>query len=405
VGRPRGTSGIGPLLLVTLALLSALAPFSIDMYLPGLPALAVDLGTDAARVQLTLTGFMVGLAIGQLVIGPLSDRWGRRRPLLVGTTVCVLSGVGCATAPSIELLVVTRFWQGFAGAAGIVIARAVVADLTTGRTAARAFSIMMTAAGLGPILAPLLGGAVLLVGDWRAVFWVLTAITALMWLGALLVVPETLRPEDRHGGGLAALRSNAGYVLRNRRFVGYALTLAASFGALFSYISASSFVLQNVVGLSVGWFSVTFALNAFGLVAATAVNARLVRRHSPRRLLAGGVAVQLTASAGLLVAGLAGATGPEVVLPLLFVASSCLGFTFGNATALATGEVRRAAGTGSAVIGTAQYAVGALVTPLVGLAGERAMLPMALTMVGASAVAAAALGLLTGRRGGQLRTR
>ncbi len=378
-------------LLLVLALLTTVAPFSIDMYLPGLPQLAADLGTDATRVQLTLTAFMLGLAGGQLVIGPLSDRFGRRRPLVIGAVVCAASAVVCALAPSIEVLVTARCVQGFSGAAGLVIARAVVADLRSGRAAAQAFSLLMTINGLAPVVAPVLGGIVIALSGWRAVFLALTAIAVVMAAGAILVVPETLPAGARHGGGLQELCRAIRQVLRARTFVAYALVLAFSFGALFAYISASSFVLQNVVGLSVGMFSVAFAANAVGIMVTSAGNARLVGRVAPARLLAVAVGVQVCAAVALAVLFGLGVTAAAAVLPVLFVSAAVLGGVFGNATALALEQVRRAAGTGSAVIGVTQYGMGALVTPLVGLGGDRAALPMAMTMTACSLLAAVVL--------------
>lgn len=396
-GRTAAYAGGLPLrLLLVLALLTTVGPFAIDMYLPGLPHLATDLGTDATRVQLTLTGFMVGLAAGQLVIGPLSDRLGRRRPLLVGALVCTASSLVCALAPTVAVLIAARFVQGFAGAAGLVIARAVVADLTTGRAAARTFSLLMTINGLAPVVAPLLGGIVIALSGWRAVFLALTGIAAVMALGALLVVPETLPPQARHGGGLRTLCRSTKSVLREPAFVGYAAALALCFGSLFAYISASSFVLQNVVGLSTGWFSVAFACNAFGIMAVSAANARLVKRVSPRRLLALAVIMLTVSSAVLLVLFAIGSIRAALVLPVLFVGVASLGGVFGNATALALEPVRHAAGAGSAVIGVLQYGMGAVVTPLVGIGGVMAAMPMAITMTACSVLAV--LVLLTLRR-------
>lgn len=242
-------------MLFGLALLSATAPLATDMYLPGLPVMSESLGTSTVGIQLTLTTFMAGLGVGQLIVGPLSDGWGRRRLLLAGTVVLALSSALCATAPTVEVLIAARLIQGFSGGTGIVLARAVIADRARGNEAARLFSVMMIIGGVAPIVAPLLGGVLLGPIGWRGIFWVLTGLAVLMIVAVLTVVPETLPPERRHSGGLAMLARNFGTVIGNRRFVGYAATFALGFGAMFSYISASPFVVQEVLGMTPGQFS------------------------------------------------------------------------------------------------------------------------------------------------------
>ena len=353
-------------MLLALALLSAIAPLAIDMYLPGLPLLADDLDTSTSMVQLTLTTFMAGLGIGQLIVGPLSDSWGRRRLLLTGTAAFALGGVLCALAPSVEVLVAARGLQGFSGGAAVVLARAVVADRASGDRAAKLFSLMMIIGGVAPVLAPLAGGALLGPIGWRGFFWVLAAAGAVMTIGVLALIPETLEPERRHGGGLAALAHNARYVLRNRRFVGYALTFVFGFGALFSYIAASPFVVQDVLGLSYGAFSVVFGVNSIGIVLGSVVSARLIDRVGARRLLAFGTALLTAAGLALVLEVTVGGTDRAVILPLLFVATTSIGFVMGNATGLGQSEVPAAAGTGSAVMGAGQFGLAALVSPLVG---------------------------------------
>ncbi|WP_051636852.1 multidrug effflux MFS transporter [Rhodococcus sp. UNC363MFTsu5.1] len=353
-------------MLLTLALLSAIAPLATDMYLPGLPALGEDLGTSASTVQLTLTTFMAGLGIGQLIIGPLSDGWGRRRLLIGGTIVCAISGVACALAPSAEVLIGARLLQGLSGGAGIVLARAVIADRARGDNAAKLFSIMMIIGGVAPVLAPLMGGALLGPIGWRGIFWVLAAASVVMLVGVLTVVPETLPAERRHGGGLTALAHNMRYVTGNRRYVGYALTFMFGFGALFSYISASPFVVQDVLGLTPGQFSIVFGVNSIGIVAGSIVNTRLIGRFHARSLLRFGVSMLLTAGTLLLLEVTVGGAATPVVLPLLFLVTTSLGFIMGNATALGQSEVTAAAGTGSALMGAGQFGLAALISPLVG---------------------------------------
>ncbi|NAZ77804.1 Bcr/CflA family efflux MFS transporter [Kineococcus sp. T13] len=374
-----------------LALLCAIGPLAIDTYLPTLPRLADDLSTSASSVQLTLTTFMVGMAVGQLVLGPASDRLGRRGLLLAGTAVTCLAGVACALAPSIELLLAARFVQGFAGAAGMVIGRAVIADLASGRAAARAFAIFGVVQGVAPVLAPLLGGVLAGPVGWRGTFAVGAAVAALLVLASALLVRETLPPERRHDGGARAVAASVRAVLARRGYVGHVATLVAVFAALFAYVSASPFVLQHVVGLSTGTYSLVFTLNACGIVAGGATSARLLRRRSPSQVLAAGVLLQLGSAAALLVVVVLADAWAPGVLVLLWLLVYGAGLSFGNATALAADEVRFASGTGSALQGALQFGVGALVSPLVGLGGEGTAVPMAVVVLVCAAAAAAAL--------------
>ncbi|MBU5424110.1 multidrug effflux MFS transporter [Cellulomonas hominis] len=375
-GRP-----LSPAVTVVLALLTAIAPLATDMYLPAFPQLARDLGTSASAVQLSLTTFMVGLALGQLVIGPLSDQRGRRGLLVAGSAVCAAAGLACALAPSIGFLVAARFVQGFSGAAGVVLSRAVVSDRARGNAAAKLFGVMMLIQGVAPVAAPLLGGTLVTAVGWRGVFAILAGVSALMLVGVLALVPETLPRERRTGGGLAATARDARTVLTNRRFLGWTGALVLGFAAMFAYISASPFVLQNVLGLSVGAYSVAFAANALGLGLVAGLGTALVDRFGARRLLAAGVTAVAVLSV-LLLADVVLLDLPRwPTLVLLFLTVSALGLVFGNATTLATEEAARAAGTGSAVMGALQFGLGALVSPLVGLRGEHDALPMAVTMV------------------------
>ncbi|MEE2033643.1 multidrug effflux MFS transporter [Rhodococcus chondri] len=382
-------------MLCALALLSATAPLATDMYLPGLPIMSESLGTTTVGVQLTLTTFMAGLGIGQLVVGPLSDGWGRRRLLLIGTIVLALSSALCALAPTIEVLVAARLIQGFSGGTGIVLARAVIADRARGKAAAKLFSIMMIIGGVAPVLAPILGGVLLDPIGWRGIFWVLAAIAVAMTAGVVLFVPETLPPEKRHGGGLSALIGNFGYVLANRRFLGYAATFALSFGAMFAYISASPFVTQEVLGLSPTQFSLVFAVNSLGLITGNIVNTRLVGRFEVRSLLRTGVSTLFGGGVLLLIASLVAGDRAWLILPLLFVCVSSLSFIMGNATALGQSEVPKAAGTGSALMGASQFGLAAVVSPLVGLGGADTAVPMAIAIVTTGALALTALTVLT----------
>ncbi|MEU1516854.1 multidrug effflux MFS transporter [Streptomyces sp. NPDC005811] len=381
-------------LLVTLVLggLTATPPLSMDMYLPALPEVTRGLHAPAATVQLTLTACLAGMALGQLVVGPMSDRWGRRRPLLAGLAVYVVATVLCALAPTVELLIAFRLAQGLAGAAGIVIARAVVRDLYDGVAMARFFSTLMLISGVAPVVAPLIGAQILRVTDWRGVFALLTvvglALAALVWAR----LPETLEPAGRHAGGVGeALRSMRG-LLADASFTGYMLTGGFAFAALFAYISASPFVVQEIYGASPQTFGLLFGVNSVGLVLVGQINGKvLVGRVRLDRVLAVGLTVVTLAAAALLLmaSGVFGAVGLAPVAAALFVLMSAMGVTLPNAQTLALMRVRHSAGSASALLGTSSFLIGAIASPLVGIAGERTAVPMAVVQLAAALVALA----------------
>ncbi|MGO8684820.1 MAG: multidrug effflux MFS transporter [Thermoleophilia bacterium] len=383
--------------MLVLGGLASIGPFSIDMYLPALPSVARDLHTQPSLVQLSLTTCLAGLALGQLVAGPLSDRLGRRRPLLVGLAVYVLAAILCALAPSVGVLIAVRAAQGLAGAAGIVIANAVVADLYTGRAAARFFSRLMLISGLAPIVAPLVGGQVLRITSWRGVFAILAGFGLVLLVAAALGLPET-HPVGRRvlGGFAVTLRSFAG-MARGRMFLGYTLASGLGFAAMFAYIAGAPFVYQNVYGVSPQTFSLLFGANSLGLMLAGQANGYLLKAVAPRRLLGFGLLVSLLAGALLLAAALHGGLGLAGVAVPLFVLLCSLGFVSPNATALALELHPRAAGSAAAVFGMLSFLGGAVAAPLVGLGGDRTALPMAIVIGALTAAALAAYALLTGR--------
>lgn len=387
---------LGPALVAVLALLTAVAPLSIDMYLPGFPAMAAELGTTASGIQLTMTAFLVGLGLGQLLVGPLSDGVGRRRPLLVGTAVCLAASIACAIAPNVEVLTAARFCQGVGGAAGVVLARAVVSDTSRGPAAAKLLNVLMIVSVIAPVVAPLAGGLIVAQSGWRLVFWVVAGLVALMLVGAAAWAPETLVADARTRGGVRATLATARVVLANRRYTGYVLTFCFSFAGLFAYISASPFVVQNILGLSEGQFSLVFALNALAITATSAVSAALAGKVPHRTMIGTGLAAATVSGAALLVVVLEGVpTVPTLVLFAVFQGS--FGLVFGNATALALGEAGHHAGTGSAFLGFLQFALAAVVAPLVGIAGEDTAVPMGVAMV--TSVVLATLSYLALTRG------
>ncbi|MFB7917654.1 multidrug effflux MFS transporter [Streptomyces sp. NPDC056061] len=373
-------------LFVTLVLggLTALPPLSMDMYLPALPAVTESLHAPAATVQLTLTACLTGMALGQVVVGPMSDRWGRRKPLLLGMIVYVLATVICVFAPTAEFLIAFRLLQGLAGAAGIVIARAVVRDLYDGVAMAKFFSTLMLISGVAPVVAPLIGGQVLRFTDWRGIFAVLAVVGLLLTLVVWKWLHETLPAEDRHTGGIGdALRTMRG-LLADRVFTGYMIAGSLAFAVLFSYVSASPFVMQEIYGASPQTFSLLFGVNSVGLVAVGQINGRLlVGRVSLDKALGFGLTVIVLAATALLVmtSGIVGDVGLVPVAAGLFVLMSAMGLAMPNTNAQALMRTKHAAGSASALLGTSSFLVGAIASPLVGIAGERTAVPMAVVQL------------------------
>jgi MFS transporter, DHA1 family, multidrug resistance protein len=389
-----GQKGARAGVLVTLVLsgLSALAPLSMDMYLPSLPSVTSALHSPAATVQLTLTACLAGMALGQLVVGPMSDKWGRRRPLLTGMVIYVVATAACAFAPDAAVLIAFRLFQGLAGAAGIVIARAIVRDLYDGDAMARFFSTLMLISGVAPVVAPLVGGQILRFTDWRGVFAVLTVVGAVLTALVVRVLPETLPRERRHDGGLGeTLRTMRG-LLADRAFTGYVLAGGFAFAALFAYISGSSFVIQDIYGASPQTFSLLFGLNSVGLMAVGYLNGKvLVGRVPADRALGFSLAVILAAAGALLLAtsGVFGKAGLLPVAAGLFILMSAMGVVLPNTNAQALTLTPDAAGSASALLGTSQYLIGAVASPLVGIAGAHTAVPMALIQLTCAIVAIA----------------
>jgi DHA1 family bicyclomycin/chloramphenicol resistance-like MFS transporter len=382
--------------MVLLGALSAFGPLSMDLYLPALPSLEADLGAGQSAAQLTLTAVSLGLAVGQLVAGPLSDRLGRRGPALVGVGAYAVASLLCAVSPSVWVLSGIRLLQGVAGAAGIVLARAIVRDRFEGAEAARAFALLASIMGAAPVLAPVLGAQLLRFTDWRGVFVALTGVGLLLLAASLWRLPETLPPERRTAGGLRATVRTGRVLLSQRAFLAAVLGQGLGFAVLFTYISGSSFVLQSGYGLSAQQFSLVFAGNGVGIVLAGQLSRLLVRRVGARSLLRTGLAVEALGSALLVTAALAG-WGLSVVLGALWVVVSANGLVLPNATALAMADAARMAGTASALVGVSQFAIAGLGAPLAGLGPAGELLPMAMVMVSFAVLGLLAAALLPGR--------
>jgi DHA1 family bicyclomycin/chloramphenicol resistance-like MFS transporter len=352
--------------MVTIGALSALAPISTDIYLPGLPQIGRDLGASTSATQATLSGCLIGLAVGQVIAGPASDILGRRRPLLAGISAYVLLSLLCAFAPDIGVLVALRVLQGVAGAAGVVIGRAMVRDITRPDESAKLFSTLMLVTGLAPILGPIAGGMLLRVTSWRGAFVFLAVIGLLIVTSIVAFLPETLPAERRRAAGARATFMTFRAILRDDIFVAYTAVAACSFATMFAYISGSSFVLENRYGLSPQQFSVAFGLTASGMLVASQINRRLLTRFASRHLLFVGVTGSLAGSLTLFIA-LDVHASLVVVQPALALIVASAGFTAPNVASLAMARQAGAAGSASSLIGLTQFSAGALAGPLTGI--------------------------------------
>ncbi|MGF1430129.1 multidrug effflux MFS transporter [Kitasatospora sp. LaBMicrA B282] len=374
---------VGLLLTLVLGSLSALAPLSMDMYLPSLPGITTGLHTSDALVQLTLTACLVGLALGQLVAGPLSDALGRRRPLLIGMACYTLATACCALAGDVRVLIVCRVVQGLSGAAGIVISRAVVRDLFDGLAAARFASTLMLVAGSAPLLAPILGSQLLRFTSWRGVFGVLAAVAAVILVTAAVLVQETLPPARRRRGGLPDTLRTVRSLLADRLFSAYLLTVAFGFGALFAFIAASPYVVQDVYHGSPQRYSLLFAFVEAGLMGMSQVTGRrLLGRFASHRVQLAGTSVMALSGVVLVLLTTTHRGGLTALTAGLFVMAAGLGVASPPSSALALQRAPHAAGTASALLGTVQFLTGAIAPALVGLGGHGSALPMATVILG-----------------------
>ena len=380
-------------LVLVLGFLIALGPLTIDMYLPSLPTITDDLHTTAAAVQLTLTGTLAGLALGQLLIGPVSDAIGRRTPLLFGVAVHILASVLCVIAPNLAVLGTLRVLQGLGAAAAAVVAMAIVRDLFVGLPAAKLFSRLMLVMGAAPILAPTLGGIVLNWTSWRGVFVVLALFGIAILTVTALALPETLPPERRRNGGVVGTLRDYGRLFSDRTYLGLIFVAGLAMAAMFAYVAGSSFVFQEQYGMSEQQFGFVFGAGAVGLITATQFNVRLLRRWSPAQILM--TALAFGAVAGLILllnaaTGFGGLVG--VLIPLWLVLASA-GLAMPNAPALALSRHGEAAGTAAALLGAVQFGVGAIAAPLVGVLGASAV-GMALVVAGGFVAANLVLALV-----------
>jgi DHA1 family bicyclomycin/chloramphenicol resistance-like MFS transporter len=373
-------------MIIVLGLLSTFGPLSLDLYLPVLPELADELQASASGSQLTITTCLIGLATGQLIAGPLSDRLGRRRPLITGLTIFVVASAACAFAPSVEILIVMRLVQGMAGAAGLVVARAVVRDLYGGRDLVIFFSRLLLISGLAPVLAPVLGGQLAKIMSWRGMFLVLAGFGAVLLLAGLLGVPETLPRERRTQGGWSTTVRDFSLLIKDRIFTGSVLAAGLSGASMFSYIAGATFVLQRIHGLSAQQFSLVFATNSLGLIAFGQISARLAQRWPPVRVLGLALTLNFAGAVWVAVTVLIDA-GFWLFVAGLFLMVSSVGMVFPVASAVALADYPQQAGAASSLFGLAQFIAGAIAAPLVGIAGETSAVPLGIVVLAASSSA------------------
>ena len=376
-------------LIVLLGAVTAFAPVSIDMYLPALPVLGEEFGASPGHVQLSVASFFLGLAVGQGFYGPLSDRFGRTRPLYAGLSLFVLASVACALTPSMNFLIVVRFFQALGACSGQVLARAIVRDLFEPREAVQVFSLLVLVMGVSPVLAPLLGSQILYWFPWRTIFWVIASLGAAGLIGSLVRLRETHHGE-RKNLELGTVVGTYAMLLRDRMFVGYVLTGGMAMAGMFAYIVGSPYLFIEHFHVTTGTFGFIFGVNALGLVLAAQVNARLVRHFTSDAIIRKVLMVQVVSGVLLCAGVLSGILQLYGVAVFLFIYVSSVGCMFPNITAMAMAPHGARAGSASALIGVIQFAMAAVSASLIGAANTGAAVPMA-TLIGICGVSAAIL--------------
>ena len=373
------------ILVVFLGLLTAITPLATDLYLPALPIMPGELNTTASNIQMTIGVMTFGVALGQLFGGPISDTMGRKLPLIVGNLLCVISGIICAYAPSIEILLLGRFLQGLTGSIGVVIAKAIARDFASGQELTKLFALLMMVNGLAPVLAPLVGGQLLLFTTWRVIFIILAVFSAILLVGSLLF-RESLPKEKRITGGITTSVKNYLTLMKDKLFLGQTLIQFFAFGAFFSYISGSSFVYQNIFQLSAQEFSYLFGINSCGIILASAISGRVSNVVTSRQLLTFSLWQLTIGSLLFLVAMILEWSLIPVTIILFFTV--CTVSLFGSASfSMAMTKYGKIAGSASALLGFASMFSAEIVSPLVGIGGEYTGVPMGVTMLGCSVFA------------------
>ncbi|MCA4133987.1 multidrug effflux MFS transporter [Arthrobacter sp. M4] len=394
---PTREQTVGRPLAIVLGLLTIFGPISMDLYLPVLPALTLELNSSTSAAQLTITACLLGLAIGQVIAGPMSDRFGRRNPLLVGVVAYVVTSVLCALSPSIEMLVVARFVQGLAGAVGIVTAQAAGRDVYSGGKLLRYYGRLTVLGGLAAIVGPVIGGQLANVTDWRGVFLFLAAIGVAILVACIVIFRETLPSERRVTGGLSHTIRDFRRLLIDPVFIGAVLITGFTYSAIFAYLSGATYILQGLYGLSPQGYSFAFGLNSLGFMVFGFIGGRVAERWSERGTLVVGLVMTFAGSFGLLMTALLQLPLIAIILSLFTMVSGAA-VTSPPATSLALKDYPEIAGTASSLLGLARFAFGGVAAPLVGIAGATNAIPFGVVTLAAATAAALCIGLVFRRR-------
>jgi DHA1 family bicyclomycin/chloramphenicol resistance-like MFS transporter len=373
--------------IVIMGMLTAVGPLSVDLYLPAFPAIASSLHATIAQVTLSLSSFFIGISAGQLLYGPLLERFGRKKPLYAGLTLFLVGSVGCAFAASVETLIVFRLVQAVGGCAGMVAARAMVRDLFPVSENARIFSLLMLIVSVSPIIAPTLGGYITILLGWRYIFAILILVILIILAGSIFILPESKEPDPTYSLKPAAILRNFGSVLRNPHFITFALTGAISYAGLYAYIGGSPYVFMKLFNVTEAQFGWIFALIAAGLIGAAQVNNLALKRYTGETIIKTASLAQTIIGIVFIIVAFTGINSLIITILLAFFFLACQGFIFPNATALALAPMAKNAGNASALIGGIQMSIGACAAALTGLLQDHTAVPMASIMTGCSALA------------------
>jgi len=364
-------------LIIILGTLTALGPFSIDMYLPGFPAIAKDLGTTVAEVSLSLSSFFIGISAGQLLYGPLMDRYGRKKPLYIGLAGYLLASVACASATSIEALIILRFVQAVCSCAAAVASVAMVRDLFPVEDNAKVFSLLMLVVGLSPMIAPTVGGYVTAGFGWEAVFLILAGMAAGILAAVYFGLPESSKPDPTYSLKPKPMLSKFLLVIKEPQFYTYALSGAVSFAGLLAYVSGSPLLFMEIFQVNEKEYGWIFAFLSIGLIGASQVNSIMLRRYRSEQIIVTALVCQLVFGAALLLGTINGWLGLFSTIGCIFLFLCCLGFTFPNASALSLAPFTKNAGSASALMGASQMGIGALATVILSFFSNHSSVPMA----------------------------
>ncbi len=393
IHNPAGKERLG--LAFLLGMLGILGPLNIDMYLPSFPGIADDLHTSASLVQLSLTTCLIGLAIGQIIIGPISDSQGRRTPLLISISLFALSSFICAIAPNITTLVIGRFLQGFTASAGVVLSRAVVRDVFSGRELTKFFALLMVINAVAPMVAPMAGGAILALpfASWETIFYFLGIIGILIVITVALKLKETLPEERRIPGSVGNTIKTMGSLMKDRSFIGYALVVGFVHGGSFAYVSGTPFVYQGIYGVSPQVYGVLFGINGLAIISGSFIIGRLGGIIPERKLLRTAVIIALSATTVILTMAIVEGPLFSLVIPI-FIYMTSMGMVLTSTFTLAMEHQEKRAGSASAVLGMLPLLLGSLVSPLVGL-DESTAVPMGAILFSTSLIGCMAFFTLT----------